>query len=206
VRAKTAIINYQMGNLASVKNSCAKVGFEADIVDDVDKLSEYDKLILPGVGAFPDAMRHLRESGMDVAVLEAAKNKPIFGVCLGMQLLFERGFEHEETAGLGLLKGDVVRFDPEALTSERKIPHMGWNKLFAQKESVLLDGADDGFYLYFVHSYRVKATEDEILCLSHYGETFVSMVEKENICGIQPHPEKSGDTGLKILKNFLEKK
>lgn len=206
MKAKTAIINYQMGNLASVKNSCAKVGFEADIVDDANKLLSYDKLILPGVGAFPDAMRHLRESGMDVAVLEAAKNKPIFGVCLGMQLLFERGFEHEETAGLGLLKGDVVRFDPEALTSERKIPHMGWNKLFAQKESVLLDGVDDGFYLYFVHSYHVKATADEILCLSHYGETFVSMVEKENICGIQPHPEKSGDTGLKILKNFLEKK
>jgi glutamine amidotransferase len=206
VATKIAIINYQMGNLASVKNSCAKVGFEADIVGDSEKLKEYDKLILPGVGAFPDAMKHLRETGMDEAVKEAAKSRQIFGVCLGMQLLFEKGFEHEETAGLGLLKGDIVKFDPEILGSERKIPHMGWNKLFRQKGSVLLEGIDDEFYLYFVHSYHAKATTDEILCISHYGEQFVSMVEKENICGIQPHPEKSGDTGLKILKNFLEKK
>jgi len=206
VATKTAIINYQMGNLASVKNSCVKVGFDADIVSDCEKLKEYDKLILPGVGAFPDAMKHLIETGMGDAIKEVAKNKPVFGVCLGMQLLFERGFEHEETIGLGLLKGDIVKFDPQILGNERKIPHMGWNKLFRQKNSLLLDGIDDEFYLYFVHSYYAKASEDEILCLSHYGETFVSMVEKENICGIQPHPEKSGETGLKILKNFLEKK
>lgn len=195
-----------MGNLASVKNSCQKVGFEADIVSDADKIREYDKIILPGVGAFPDAMKHLFETGMDEAIKEAASSKPIFGVCLGMQLLFERGFEHEETAGLGLLNGDIVRFDPEVLGNERKIPHMGWNKLFKQKESALLDGVEDEFYLYFVHSYHAKATDDETLCVSHYGERFVSMVERDNICGIQPHPEKSGEVGLKILKNFLEKK
>ncbi len=203
---RVAIVNYQMGNLASVKNSCAKVGFEADIVCECEKLKEYDKIILPGVGAFPDAMKHLKETGMEEAIKEAAKTKEIFGVCLGMQLLFERGFEHEETAGLGLLRGDIVRFDAEILGDERKIPHMGWNKLFRQKESILLEGVEDEFYLYFVHSYHAKATNDEALCISHYGERFVSMVERDNICGIQPHPEKSGDVGLKILKNFLERK
>ncbi len=195
-----------MGNLASVKNSCQKVGFDADVIGECEKLKEYDKIILPGVGAFPDAMKHLKETGMEEAIKEAAKTKQIFGVCLGMQLLFERGFEHEETAGLGLLDGEIVRFDPQVLGNERKIPHMGWNKLFKQKDSALLDGIDDEFYLYFVHSYHAKASNDEVLCLSHYGKQFVSMVERDNICGIQPHPEKSGETGLKILKNFLEKK
>ncbi len=195
-----------MGNLASVKNSCEKVGFEAEITEDPDAIRGFDKIILPGVGAFPDAMKHLRENGMDEALLEAAKNKPFFGVCLGMQLMFERGFEHEESAGLGLIKGDIVKFDEKTLGVERKIPHMGWNKLFKQKESVLFDGLDDEFYLYFVHSYHATSDSEDTLAIAHYGYPFTAAVERENLCGLQPHPEKSGDTGLKILKNFLEKK
>ena len=195
-----------MGNLASVKNSCEKVGFEAEITDDPNVIRGFDKIILPGVGAFPDAMKHLRENGMDEALLEAAKNKPFFGVCLGMQLMFERGFEHEESAGLGLIKGDIVKFDEKTLGVERKIPHMGWNKLFKQKESVLFDGLDDEFYLYFVHSYHATSDSEDTLAIAHYGYSFTAAVERENLCGLQPHPEKSGDTGLKILKNFLEKK
>lgn len=195
-----------MGNLASVKNSCEKVGFEAEITDDPNVIRGFDKIILPGVGAFPDAMKHLRENGMDEALLEAAKNKPFFGVCLGMQLMFERGFEHEESAGLGLIKGDIVKFDEKTLGVERKIPHMGWNKLFKQKESALFDGLDDEFYLYFVHSYHATSDSEDTLAIAHYGYPFTAAVERENLCGLQPHPEKSGDTGLKILKNFLEKK
>ncbi len=195
-----------MGNLASVKNSCEKVGFEAQITDKPEEVNGFDKIILPGVGAFPDAMKHLRENGMDEALLEAAKNKPFFGVCLGMQLMFDRGFEHEESAGLGLIKGDIVKFDEKTLGVERKIPHMGWNKLFKEKDSVLFDGLDDEFYLYFVHSYHAAPSKEDILATTHYGYPFAAAVERENLCGLQPHPEKSGDTGLKILKNFLEKK
>lgn len=203
---KIAIINYNMGNLASVKNSCRKLGFEAHITSDPEAIKSFDKIILPGVGAFLDAMKHLKENGMDEALKEAAKSKPFFGVCLGMQLMFDRGFEHEETQGLGLIKGEVVKFDQSILGSERKIPHMGWNKLFIQKNSVLFEGLNDEFYLYFVHSYHVEAKREDTLASTHYGYEFAAMVEKENLCGIQPHPEKSGDTGLKILKNFLEKK
>lgn len=203
---KTAIVDYKMGNLASVKNSCEKVGFLAQVVSEPEKLKEFDKIILPGVGAFPDAMAHLLESGMDEAIKEAAKEKPIFGVCLGMQLLFEKSYEHEETAGLSLLRGDVAKFSAKTGAEDLKVPHMGWSKLSKQKESKLLEGVEDEFYLYFVHSYFVRADADETLCVSHYGDSFASMVEFENICGCQPHPEKSGETGLKILKNFLEKK
>lgn len=203
---KIAIINYNMGNLASVKNSCEKVGFEAEITPDPETIKHFDKIILPGVGAFPDAMKHLRENGMDEALLEAAKNKPFFGVCLGMQLMFEWGFEHEKSAGLGLIKGDIVKFDETTLGTERKIPHMGWNKLFKAKDSVLFEGLDDEFYLYFVHSYHAAPSKEDILATTHYGYPFAAAVERENLCGLQPHPEKSGDTGLKILKNFLEKK
>jgi len=201
---KTAIINYGMGNLRSVLNSCQKVGFTADVVSDANRLREYDKLILPGVGAFPDAMKHLRESGMYEAIKELANSKQILGVCLGMQLLFERGYEHHECDGLGLLDGDVVKFDTSKMSKHEKIPQMGWNKIFFKKNSPILDGIENESYLYFVHSYHVVTDESTTLCATHYGYEFTSAVARENIYGFQPHPEKSGENGLKILKNFLE--
>ncbi len=194
-----------MGNLRSVHNSCQKVGFDAEIVDNASSLKNYDKLILPGVGAFPDAVRHLRESGMFDEVKNLSDKKPLLGVCLGMQLLFERGFEHEECEGLGLISGEVVKFDTNKMSKHEKIPQMGWNKLFFKQNSPLLKGVENESYLYFVHSYHTVCNNNsDILASTHYGYEFTSMVQRENIYGIQPHPEKSGETGLKILKNFLE--
>jgi imidazole glycerol-phosphate synthase subunit HisH len=201
---KIAIINYGMGNLRSVVNSCQKVGFDAAVVSDAHGLKNYDKLILPGVGAFPDAMKHLRETGMFEALKELGASKQLLGICLGMQLLFERGFEHHECEGLGLLSGDVVRFDASKMSKHEKVPQMGWNKLFFKKNSPILDGVENEAYLYFVHSYHVVTDEANVLCSSHYGYEFASAVARDNIFGFQPHPEKSGEVGLKILKNFLE--
>ena len=194
-----------MGNLRSVHNSCQKVGFDAEIVDNASSLKNYDKLILPGVGAFPDAVRHLRESGMFDEVKNLSDKKPLLGVCLGMQLLFERGFEHEECEGLGLISGEVVKFDTNKMSKHEKIPQMGWNKMFFKQNSPLFKGVENERYLYFVHSYHTVCNNNsDILASTHYGYEFTSMVQRENIYGIQPHPEKSGETGLKILKNFLE--
>lgn len=201
-----AIVDYGMGNLASVQNSCRKVGFDAHIVRDTDALSSYDKIILPGVGAFPDAINRLAQTNLDDAIKQAAKTKPILGICLGLHLLFETGYEHQETHGLALLKGSVIRFDAEKIGAQRKVPHMGWNKLFVRKNSILFDNIATDPYLYFVHSFYVVPESADILCESDYGISFVSAIEHENICGIQPHPEKSGETGLHILQNFLEKK
>ncbi len=194
-----------MGNLRSVYNSCQKVGFDTEVEGDAKNLKSYDKLILPGVGAFPDAIKHLKESGMFDEIKELSGTKPLLGVCLGMQLLFERGFEHEECEGLGLISGEIVKFDKSRMTAHEKIPQMGWNKLFIKKESELMSSIKDESYLYFVHSYHAVCNdESDIVASTHYGYEFVSVVQKENIYGIQPHPEKSGETGLKILKNFLE--
>lgn len=202
---KVAILNYGMGNLKSVYNSCEKVGFKTDIVDNPEKLKLYDKLILPGVGAFPDAIKHLKQSGMFEILRESANSKPLLGVCLGMQLLFEKGFEHHECEGLGLIAGKVVRFDTSKMTKHEKIPQMGWNKIFLKKQSKLTEGINDESYLYFVHSYHAECkNSSDILATTHYGYEFTSAIQRENIFGFQPHPEKSGETGLKILQNFLE--
>lgn len=201
---KIAILNYGMGNLRSVYNSCQKVGFDAEVVEDATTLKSYDKLILPGVGAFPDAVRHLKKSGMFDELKNIGNSKPLFGVCLGMQLLFERGFEHEECEGLGLVGGDIVKFDISKMSNHEKIPQMGWNKLYFKKESPLLNGVENESYLYFVHSYHAVCDKNVTLATTHYGYEFVSAVQSENIYGFQPHPEKSGENGLKILKNFLE--
>jgi glutamine amidotransferase len=202
---KIAILNYGMGNLRSVFNSCQKVGHEAEIVEDASALKNYDKLILPGVGAFPDAVEHLKKSGMFDELKNIGNEKPLLGVCLGMQLLFEKGFEHIECEGLGLVKGEVVKFDTSKMSKHEKIPQMGWNKLYFKKSSPILEGVADESYLYFVHSYHaICANQSDILCSTHYGYEFTSAVQRENIFGFQPHPEKSGETGLGILKNFLE--
>jgi len=199
-----AIIDYNMGNLASVYNACKLIGVKADIVSDPAKVKEYDRVILPGVGAFKDAMEHLEETGMKDAVLEFAKSgKPMIGICLGMQLLFESSEEFGMTKGLGLIPGNVVAFDKSKMDMEdHKVPHMGWNKVF-HKESKLFDGLEEP-YLYFVHSFHVKTDEQYSIGMTHYGYDFPSAVNKDNIYGFQPHPEKSHDNGIKILKNFME--
>ena len=199
-----AIIDYNMGNLASVKNAFAKLGEETVVESNPEKFQHYDKLILPGVGAFGDAMEHLKERNMIEAIKKFAQSgKSILGICLGMQLLFESSQEFGEHEGLGLIKGNVVKFDNEKFEEPLKVPHMGWNRMFT-KEHPLFEGLDDEHYLYFVHTYHVtcKDTED-IIGETYYGYKFTSAVAHNNIMGIQPHPEKSHKNGLKILKNFI---
>ncbi len=198
-----------MGNLASVINAFAKVGADATLESDPSKLNQYDKLILPGVGAYGDAMEHLKENGMDEAVIDfAASGKPLLGICLGMQLLFESSEEFAKdengTQGLGLIPGKVVAFDENKFDHPLKVPHMGWNELFQQKETALFAELDKDFYLYFVHSYHAVCDDQYAIGKTHYGYEFVSAVQNGNIYGIQPHPEKSHENGLKIIENFAK--
>ena len=199
------IVDYNMGNLRSVYNAFEKIGKKVSIVKDASKLKEYEKIILPGVGAFSDAMTSLEESGMKEAVLEFAKSqKPLLGICLGMQLLFDKSYEFGETEGLGLISGEVVEFDKSKFQTRLKVPHMGWNEIFIQKNSPLLNGIDNETYLYFVHSFHATCADEFIVAKTTYGYDFPSVVQKENIFGFQPHPEKSHENGLKILKNFIQ--
>jgi len=198
------IVDYNMGNLASVKNAFDKLGSKTVVESNPNKLQEYDKLLLPGVGAFGDAMEHLKQNGMDEAIIEYVKSgKPILGICLGMQLLFDKSSEFGENRGLGLIEGEVVAFDQAKFEHPLKVPHMGWNEMFVQKDTPLFDGLNDP-YLYFVHSYHAVCDDAYAIGKSIYGYEFVSAVNRENIYGIQPHPEKSHDNGLKILKNFID--
>jgi len=200
-----AIVNYNMGNLGSVMNAFKKVGAHAVIESDPEKLQEYEKLVLPGVGAFGDAMEHLNSSGLGEAIVEFAKSgKYLMGTCLGMQLLFESSEEFGLTKGLNLVPGRVVAFDKEKFDNPKlKIPHMGWNEMFTQREDAIFTGLEKEFYLYFVHSYHAVCEDKYALGKSYYGYAFVSAVNKENIYGFQPHPEKSHDNGLKIIENFV---
>ena len=199
-----AIVDYNMGNLASVQNAFAKLGKDTVVESDPAKFKEYDKLVLPGVGAFGDAMEHLRERNMIDAIKEfASSGKPMFGICLGMQLLFESSEEFGSHDGLGLIKGKVVHFDAEKFDQPLKIPHMGWNRMFT-KEHPLFEGLDENHYLYFVHTYHVVCDDkSDIIGRTDYGYEFTSAVAHNNIMGIQPHPEKSHENGLKILENFI---
>ena len=200
-----AIVDYNMGNLASVQNAFTKLGKETVVESDPSKFKEYDKLILPGVGAFGDAMEHLRERNMIEPLREyAASGKYILGICLGMQLLFESSEEFGSHKGLGLIKGSVTAFDSAAFSEPLKVPHMGWNKMFT-KEHPLFKNLDEEHYLYFVHSYHVNCTdENDIIGTTNYGYDFTSAVAHGNVFGIQPHPEKSHENGLKILENFIK--
>jgi glutamine amidotransferase len=201
-KMKIGIVDYNMGNLASVKNAFDKIGANSEIVSTPDKLKNYDKLLFPGVGAFGDAMEHLQKTGLDEAMKEFVKSgKYVLGICLGMQLLFEKSEEFGEHKGLGLIEGEVVKFD-EKKVKNHKIPHMGWNKMFIKKNSIF-DEIDNP-YLYFVHSYHVVCDEKYVIGKTIYGYEFVSAVNKDNLFGIQPHPEKSHNAGLKILKNFIK--
>ena len=196
----TAILDYGVGNLKSVTNAMRYLGFDTRITSDPAELERADAIILPGVGAFPDAAEKLRVPGLDKTLLTPAEKKPILGICLGMQLLFDRGEEIRPCAGLGLVHGSVRR-----LETDRKLPHIGWNSLAFQNHSPLFRGLDDGVYVYFVHTFcGVADRESDVIARTEYGPSVVAAVSCGNVYGCQFHPEKSGETGLVILKNFGE--
>ena len=193
------IIDYGVGNLFSLRSSFAAIGAEAFVSGDAKELAKADRLILPGVGAFGDAAQKLRDSGLDAFVREqAAAGKPLMGICLGMQLLFEKSCEYGEHEGLGLLKGQVVGMSGK-IPADLKIPHMGWNALQLCKPAKLLE---NGSYVYFVHSFYAENCEASVAAVTDYGIPITAAVEQGNIFGCQFHPEKSGNVGLEILRKF----
>lgn len=201
--SRIAIIDYQMGNLRSVQKGFEKVGHVATITSDPAELARAEKIVLPGVGAFGDAMAELQRRELVEPIRAAvAAGKPFLGICLGLQLLFDVGYEGGEFAGLGILPGKVVRFD---LPPGLKVPHMGWNRGQQRQASPLLAGIEDGAYFYFVHSYYAVPTEKEVVLLeADYGGPFCAAVERGNLFATQFHPEKSQAAGLRLLKNFAE--
>ena len=199
-----AIIDYGVGNLFSLCSSFRKIGAEITVTADPEIIEKADKLILPGVGAFADAAAKLRSSGLDAVVkAQAAKGKPIMGICLGMQMLFERSFEYGEHQGLGLLKGSVIPMEG-LLPPELKIPHIGWNALHFAKDSRLFRYIKEGDCVYFVHSYFASDCDDSVIATTEYSRELTAAVEQGNVCGCQFHPEKSGEVGLNILRAFCE--
>jgi len=200
------IIDYGMGNLSSVKNALNFLGLESKISSHEEEIRNANALILPGVGAFPDAMDTIERLSLDKIIKEeVAKNKPLLGICLGMQLLFENGFEGLERKGLGLLKGSIVKMKDDK-KNNIKIPHIGWNNLIYNKKDELFNFIEEGKFVYYVHSYFVQGYNDEdLVAYSEYGENKIpGVVRCKNVMGAQFHPEKSGTVGLTILKNFGE--
>lgn len=197
------IVDYGMGNLASVANALEYIGFDSEIFDEAEKIDDCERLVLPGVGSFNAAMEALVEKGWDQAIVNyASSGRPVLGICLGMQLLFESGDEHGPTAGLGLIPGEVKLLEPE---SPNKVPHVGWNSLISVQDHSLLKRYKPGVDLYFVHSYQVMPkSEDDVIAKCDFGGEFVSAVAKGNVAGMQFHPEKSQPYGLKILENFVD--
>ena len=196
-----AIVDYGVGNLFSLRSSFAAIGVEAVVSGDPGVLEQCDRLVLPGVGAFGDAAEKLRQNGLDDFVRkQAASGKPLLGICLGMQLLFEKSYEYGIHVGLGLLQGQVVPMAGR-IPGSLKIPHMGWNALKLEKDSKLLK---DGEYVYFVHSYFAIHCEPSLAATAEYGIPITAAVEQGNVFGCQFHPEKSGEAGLAILKRFSE--
>ena len=198
-----AIIDYDAGNIRSVEKALQDLGQEVTITRQGEEILAADKVILPGVGSFGDAMEKIRQYDLEDVIRRVAEQKtPFLGICLGLQLLFEQSEESPGARGVGLLKGQILRI-PEG--EGRKIPHMGWNSLSLQNEGRLFRGIPDGAYVYFVHSYYLKAADEKIVKASaEYGISIHASVERDNIFACQFHPEKSGDTGLQILKNFIE--
>ena len=199
-----AIIDYGVGNLFSLRSSLNKIGADTVVTADPAVIARADKLILPGVGAFADAAKKLRDSGLDQVIkAEAAAGKPIMGICLGMQMLFEKSYEYGEHDGLGLLKGSVVPMEG-SIPAKLKIPHIGWNALKFQGESKLFKYIKEGDCVYFVHSFYASGCEDSLIATAEYGKDLTAAVARDNVMGCQFHPEKSGDVGLNILRAFCE--
>lgn len=199
-----AIVDYGVGNLFSLTSSFKYIGADIVVTSDEKVIRECDRIVLPGVGAFEDAIKKLRESGLDKVIIEEARaGKPLLGICLGMQMLFEKSLEYGEHEGLGLLKGQVVPMK-DYIPADLKIPHIGYNSLSVKKTHPLFKYTKDGDFVYFVHSYFAKDCDDSLLATSEYGKELTAAVAKGNIMGCQFHPEKSSDTGLNILKAFCE--
>lgn len=202
-----AIIDYGMGNLKSVKKALIALDFKAEITADPEDILKADKVILPGVGAFRDAIQTLNETSLSEAIREVVKKgTPLLGICLGMQLMFDKSYEYGEYEGLGLLPGEIIHFKPENMLQEHgerlKVPHMGWNNLEIVKADPLFKGIEDGSSVYFVHSYYLETSEDIVSGYTTYGSHIAVAAQKDNIFATQFHPEKSGTIGLQILKNF----
>ena len=200
----TAIVDYGVGNLFSLRSSLAAIGEEAEVTGDARRIAAAERVILPGVGAFADARRKLAETGMDSAVLDAAKSgKPLLGICLGMQLLFERSHEYGEHAGLGLLRGEVVGMAGR-IPAGLPIPHIGWNALDILRPGGILKYVKGGDCVYFVHSYCAVGCDESLTATAEYGMAVTAAVSLGNVHGCQFHPEKSGRVGLSILRAFCE--
>ena len=199
-----AILDYGVGNLFSLRSSLEYIGQQVIITADKDEIRRADKLILPGVGAFADAAKKLRDSGLDEVLREEVANgKELMGICLGMQMLFEKSYEFGEHDGLGLLKGAVVPMQG-AIPAELKIPHIGWNELHFDKVHPLFRYLKEGDCVYFVHSYFATDCADSVIATAEYGKELTAAVAKGNVMGCQFHPEKSGEVGLNILRAFCE--
>lgn len=199
-----AIIDYGVGNLFSLSSSFAAVGADSRITSSMDEIRAADKLILPGVGAFGDAAAKLKKTGLDTVIKEEVKKgKPLLGICLGMQLLFEKSYEFGEYEGLGLISGEVVPMKGR-LPADLKIPHIGWNALSLYGKSPIFRYLKDGDHMYFVHSFFADRCEESVIAKTEYGISLTAAVGRDNIFGCQFHPEKSGDKGLLILKAFCE--
>ncbi len=199
-----AIVDYGVGNLFSLKSSFGAIGAETVVTGDASVIEKADKIILPGVGAFADAARKLKESGLgDVVCRQAGKGVPVMGICLGMQMLFEKSYEYGEHEGLGLIEGSI-RPIADVVPKDYKVPHIGWNALKKVKDSKVLKYVNEGDCVYFVHSYYGAECDTAVTSTAEYGAELTASVEKGNVYGCQFHPEKSGKVGLGILKAFCE--
>ena len=200
-----AIVDYGVGNLFSLVSSLKALGLAAEVTGDAGRLRAADRIILPGVGAFGDARRKLDDTGLVPVLLEEAEKKPLLGICLGMQLLFDRGFEYGEHPGLGLVPGQVVDLHQDLTDQTLKVPHMGWNSLQILRDDPLFRHVRVGEYVYYVHSFYARDCTESTLATSQYGNVAVTgVVRRGNVYGTQFHPEKSGDTGLRLLRAFAE--
>lgn len=200
-----AVIDYGVGNLFSLKSSLSAIGQEAVVTRDQEELDRADHILLPGVGAFGDAVEKLRSTGMDRAVLrQAAAGKPLLGICLGMQLLFEKSYEYGEHQGLGFVQGEVCPLEPDLKDPALKVPQIGWNALHILRDDPLFQYIQEGEYVYYVHSYYGRHCAASTLAVSDYSIPVTGVVRAGKVYGTQFHPEKSGDTGLRILKAFAE--